>query len=245
VAGKTARLTKKVLYYPLRLIPQGSVVRIIRGPLRGKKWIVGSSIHRCWLGHYEIDFQRALSRELRPESVFYDIGANVGFYSLLAAKLIFPGRVYAFEPLPQNVHYLRSHIQLNQLRNVEVFEVAISDECGSASFATEESRAMGHLERAGNVCVQSCTVDGLIHENKAAPPQYIKMDVEGAEFRALVGGQACFARFKPTLFLATHGKDVHEACCRLLESWQYDLEVCSRGPDRAEVVARPKRSLQA
>jgi FkbM family methyltransferase len=196
------------------------------------------------LGSYEIDFQRALAKEVKPGGVFYDIGANVGFYSLLASKLVFPGRVYAFEPLAENVQYLRSHIELNHVQNVEVFEVAVSDECGLASFVAETSRAMGHLEPGGSASVRTYTLDALIHENRVAPPNYIKMDIEGAEFRALLGAKECFERFRPTLFLATHGKDVHEDCCRLLVSWHYTLKTRSSGPDRAELVARPNDAAQ-
>jgi len=88
-------------------------------------------------------------------------------------------------------------------------------------------------------------LDALIRENRTAPPNYIKMDIEGAEFRALLGAKECFARFRPTLFLATHGGDVHIDCCRLLESWHYTLETSRQTDlDRAEVVARPKDKAQ-
>ena len=96
-------LMQRLLRYPLRLIPRETVVPIIRGPLRGRKWIVGSFLHRCWLGSYEIEFQKALAKEIKRGGVFYDVGANVGFYSLLASKLIFPGRIYAFEPMTANI----------------------------------------------------------------------------------------------------------------------------------------------
>src|SRR5713226_6414705 len=237
-------LMVSLLSYPLRFIPRRTVVPILRGPLRGKKWIVGSFVHRCWLGSYEIDFQRALAKDVKPGGVFYDVGANVGFYSLLASKLIFPGRVYAFEPMRENIPYLRSHLELNRVKNVELLEIAVSDECGFASFTKEASRAMGHLEPGGSASVRTYTLDALIHENRTAPPDYIKMDIEGGEFRALVGAKDCFARFRPTLFLATHGKDVHEDCCRLLESWQYTVKARPSGQDRAEVVAHPKTKFE-
>ncbi len=58
-----------------------------QGPLRGKKWIVGSSTHGCWIGSYEHKKQRTFWLSLRPNDVVYDIGANVGFYTLLAATV--------------------------------------------------------------------------------------------------------------------------------------------------------------
>ncbi len=202
--------------------------------------IVGSFLHRCWLGTYELEFQRRLEAEVKPGGIFYDVGANVGFYSLLASKLVEAGRVYAFEPLPTNLKYLFKHLELNRTRNVEVFGMAISDLCGIASFATEESGGMGYLEDGGNLAVQVSTLDALVHEEKIASPDYVKMDIEGAEFAALIGATECFARHRPLLFLATHGKQVHDDCCRLLNSWHYKLQTIRQSaPDRAEVVARP------
>src|SRR5450755_3080976 len=125
----------KVLRSPLRLIPSSTVVPILQGPLRGKKWIVGSSTHGCWVRSYEYAQQTVFAQSLSPEGVVYDLGASVGFYSLLAGALVGPaGRVYAFEPLPRNVAYLRKHVALNRLENCFVFEAAVADSDGSRVF---------------------------------------------------------------------------------------------------------------
>ena len=73
------------LRYPLRWIPDDLVVPVLQGPLRGKKWIVGSSSHGCWLGGYEYEKQRRFAQAINPGGVVYDIGAHVGFYMLLAS----------------------------------------------------------------------------------------------------------------------------------------------------------------
>lgn len=230
----------KIVRMPLRLIPRNAVVRVLRGPMKGKKWIVGSSLHRCWLGSYELEFQKLLVKEVRSEGVFYDIGANVGFYSLLAADLVFPGKVCAFEPLAKNVAYCQLHIEMNGVRNVEVFQLAISDKSGQESFKTESTRAMGQLTAGGDIIVQTRTLDEMIAESLTPPPNYIKMDIEGAELRALTGARHCFSRYKPLLFLATHGRKIEEECRRLLQEWKYETSVIEEHQgDRAELIARP------
>jgi FkbM family methyltransferase len=231
IAGKIARL-------PFRALPRDMVLPVLQGPLRGKKWIVGSHLHGCWLGSYEWTMQRRMAKELKPGSVFYDVGANVGLYTLLAATLVAPGRVYAMEPLPANVGYLRKHLALNGMRNVDVLEIAVSDQVGTAQFEAEETRAMGRIGTRGNVVVQTSTLDALLQEGRIAPPDLIKMDIEGAEFLALRGARECFARYQPKLFLATHGRDVHDNCCELLKSWGYQHQYMSReSEDRAELLA--------
>ena len=231
-------LAGKLVRYPFRMLPRGLAVPILQGPLRGKTWIVGSHLHGCWLGSYEWKTQRLLAAQVKPGGVFYDVGANVGFYSLLAAKLIDPGQIYAFEPLPSNLVYLRKHLELNRVRNVEVMEMGICDSVGEAFFQTEGTRAMGRIGADGDLSIRTSSLDALLEEERISPPNYIKMDIEGSEFRALLGARQCFDQFRPKLFLATHGSEVHDNCCQLLSSWNYEFCYTAReSADRAEMFA--------
>jgi FkbM family methyltransferase len=240
-AVRANTLAGRIIRYPLRALPRGWAMPILQGRLRGKKWIVGAHLHRCWLGSYECEMQTHVAREMKSGGVFYDVGANVGFYSLLAAVLIDPGQVYAFEPLPANLAYLQKHLELNGIHNVSVFELAISDAPGTAFFEVEQTRAMGRLGTGGSLRVQTATLDALLRTEQIAPPDCIKMDVEGGEFRALLGARECFARHRPKLFLATHGRDVHDDCCRLLASWEYECQYVAReSEERAELFAYPR-----
>ena len=233
-AIKPHTLLGRIIRYPFRVLPQDSTVPILQGPLSGRKWIVGSHIHGCWLGSYEFEIQKQIASELRLGDVFYDIGANVGFYSLLAATLT-KAPVYAFEPSPANLLYLRKHLELNRIENVEVMEMAISDEVGAASFETA-GRATGRLSANGNARVRTSTLDALLSEHRIVPPNCIKIDIEGAELQALRGARDSFAMYRPKLFLATHGADVRDQCCRLLASWNYGLQ----DVDHAELFAFPE-----
>jgi len=238
--GRIARL-------PFRLLPPGLALPVLQGPLRGRKWIVGAHLHGCWLGSYEWEMQKRIACELSPQSVFYDVGANAGFYSLLGSFCAGPaGRVYAFEPLPANLLFLRRHLQLNGARNVTVLELALSDQVGTASFVAETTRAMGKLGAGGALTVETSTLDCLLAAGRIAPPDCVKMDIEGGEFRALLGARNCFRQFRPKLFLATHGRLVHEECCRLLRSWGYQWSYTARdSAERAELFARPAGEADA
>ena len=233
-------LPGRIARFPFRLIPPDLAVPVLQGPLRGKRWIVGSHLHGCWLGSYEWEMQKRIAGQIEPGSVFYDVGANVGFYSLLGALRVgTDGRVYAFEPLPENAAFLRRHLAMNRIRNVEIFETAISDQSGTAWFSSESTRAMGKLAAAGTVTVATATLDELIAEGRIAPPNTIKMDIEGAEFAALNGARKCFERYRPKLFLATHGRGVHNQCCQLLSSWNYEWTYLSReSEERSELFAQ-------
>ena len=239
-APSVATLVGKISRSPLRILPRRWVVPILQGPLRGKKWVIGSQRHAFWLGIYEPHMQSLIARVVKKNSVFYDIGANVGFYSLLASKLVFPGKVYAFEPVAENVIYIQRHLTLNDIRNVEVLELAICDQVGTSTFQEEETRAMGHLKAEGNTRVQTTTLDVLLQAQLIDPPHYIKMDIEGAELTALHGARECIQRYRPIIFLATHGCDMETECTRLLSSWRYELQNIGdrTSPDRAEFLAK-------
>jgi len=197
----------------------------MQGRLKGKKWIAGSSNHGCWLGSYEYAKRITFEKTVTQGSVVFDIGANVGFYTLLASVLVGArGRVFAFEPFPANVVYLKEHLQLNNIDNVTVVEAAVSDKCGTAFFDEGPSSSMGHISANGRLRVRTVAIDELVARKELPVPDYIKMDIEGGEGLALSGAKATLAQFHPTIFLATHGSSIHQECCRLLQSLDYELQ---------------------
>ncbi len=217
-------LRGKLLRLSLRLVPPGTIVPILSGGLRGKKWIVGSSIHGCWLGTYEYEKQVIFSKSVSPKSTVFDIGGNVGFYTLLASKRVGPdGKVFVFEPLPRNLIYLRKHLQLNNINNVIVIEAALSDKNGFAFFGAGPHGEMAHIASSGQLQVETWTLDHLLELGQIQLPDCIKMDIEGAEFDALRGAKSLLSKAHPTIFLATHGTIVHRECCGLLQSLGYRL----------------------
>lgn len=215
----------QLLRLPLRYVPTETVLPVLQGKLRGYKWIAGSSNHGCWLGSYEYKKQQVISKVVRPRTVAFDIGAHVGYYSLLFSHLTgSEGKVFAFEPLPANVEYLQRHIVINRALNVEVLEVAVADTTGTASFQKGASSSMGHLAECGDFEVEQVTIDELMNRGKLSAPDYLKIDIEGAEFKAFLGAEVTIREFHPIIFLATHGKDVHQDCCDFLRSFGYALQ---------------------
>jgi len=82
---------------------------------------------------------------------------------------------------------------------------------------------MGHIASQGNLEVRLMTLDSLIGQGEVLAPDVIKMDIEGAEYDALCGALNLLKEKRPKLFLATHGKEVHAACCKLLTDIGYKL----------------------
>lgn len=215
----------RLLRVPLSSIPASTRLPILQGKLRGKKWIVGSSNHGCWLGSYEYEKRRVFEKTVAEGRIVFDIGAHVGFYTLLASVLVGPGgSVYAFEPLPSNLLYLKEHLRLNAITNTTVIEAAVSEQTGETNFDEGPGSSMAHISSTGKLRVKTVSLDDLISSGQIPVPHYTKVDVEGAEALVLSGATHMLANAHPTLFLATHGRDLHKHCCRFLSSLGYELQ---------------------
>lgn len=215
----------RLLRWPLQYLPRDLAVPIVQGTLKGQKWIVGSSTHGCWLGSYEFEKQELFVKTILPSNVVFDIGANVGFYTILASRLVREhGYVCAFEPLPRNLDYLKKHIQLNQCKNVRVFPVAVGDNSGPGCFEEGGDSSTGRLSLSSSgMAVSVVSLDDLFSRGEIPLPDCVKIDIEGAELQALLGARVMLQARHPIIFLATHGDNVHQQCCRYLADLGYQL----------------------
>lgn len=230
----------KLMQLPLRLFRPGMTMPVLSGRLRGKKWIVGSSPHSCWLGTYEREKQALFSKTVSRKSTVFDIGGNVGFYTLLASRRVGRrGKVFVFEPLPRNLDYLQKHLELNKSRNVTVIEAAVSYKNGFASFEAGPDGEKAQLSSSGQLRVRTCTLDTLLELGQIPLPDTIRMDIGGAEFAALCGAKSLLSKAHPTIFLSTHGDTPHRECCAFLELLGYRLAPIDGKPleNSREIIA--------
>jgi FkbM family methyltransferase len=141
-------------------------------------------------GSYEESTADLVSRLVPPGSTVVDVGANVGFYTMLFSRLVgATGRVIALEPMPLALTRLRRHLSMNRVRNVEVHAIAATADRRRASFflGPSEHTSISSLQpRAGSVeiTVDCAPLDDLV---QGATVELIKIDAEGAEGEVLAG----------------------------------------------------------
>jgi FkbM family methyltransferase len=181
---------------------------IRRGPAAGLRIDATGRMPGYLLGTADHDEQIWLSNHLKPGETFYDVGANIGFFTLLGAKLVGEnGAVVAFEPLPENVRQLERNVLLNQLANVRVVAEAVADVAsdertfwlGADAVARNAGRLVDGDSDGEAVRVPVTTIDAALTTNGLPPPSLMKIDVEGEEIAVQT-----LSRYRPLILVEVH-----------------------------------------
>ena len=248
------RLSNKLNTYWLRFRD----VEIQQGYAKGLLFRTGSGNPEYGLGINEIPVQEILVDLLKPGLVFYDIGANVGFFSMIAAKYLDPnGGVYAFEPLPENAKAIQHNVSINNFLQVEVIQKAVSNHSGKEQLLVSDFSGGSSLESGdrppdlvGEIEVDVVTIDDFIISENASPPDVVKIDVEGVEINVLEGMKETIAEFRPVVIYEIDDDKQEnydrkeKACEQYLLTCGYSIEKLGEGyPGNAWIVghyiARP------
>lgn len=198
---------------------------------RGGRFIIGKdlslypAVHSAAFEHEEFDF---LLPRVGPDSVVWDVGANVGLHAVLLSKRANLGRVIAFEPVPSTVARLHENLQLNDAHNVSVEEVALSDHSGTGTMRLFRSApGCNHLIAEGDHVsgpsrsVRVETADQF-WRSSGALPDVIKVDVEGFEPAFVRGARQVLTERRPLILMEVNASTFHDDPTRRAE-WEQML----------------------
>ncbi|HEY4348635.1 MAG TPA: FkbM family methyltransferase, partial [Gaiellaceae bacterium] len=189
------------------------VVRVLSGVARGARLELDLGLEKAyWIGHYEAESQAFLQAHLKPGDVVYDVGAHHGFFSVCAARL--GATVVAFEPAAENVERIRRQARLNVAR-IEVVEAAVWDSDSGVALHSGGSSSEWTATEGG--LVRSVTIDEFAATSR--PPDFVKIDAEGAESRVLRGATRVLERFRPTVLCECHGDPARDEVVGLLTGY--------------------------
>lgn len=228
------------------IFPKDSIFRIVSHYGNNLKMVLkaGDKLNpqetHYWLGFYELGVQRLFAKLIKQGYVVYDIGAYIGFYSLLAGRLTGPnGKVYAFEPLPRNIKRIKCHVLLNGMQDrIFCIPKIITDMSGKAvyrSFGRDDwGRSVGKnnlenpcLTEVDTLLVETASLDEFVFQDGYPAPSLIKIDVEGEEGRVLTGARRLLKEYKPFIICELHNAESARQVYEQLTSLGYkfkDLE---------------------
>ncbi len=141
---------------------------------------------------------------IKPGNVIFDIGANIGLHSYYFARNFKNSYVYSFEPLRANANYIKEIISLNKLSNIKVIEKAVGAETGTIFFDTYKNNHQSRITTTPtDLSVEIITLDDFVKEEHIKP-DFIKIDVEGAESEVLSGFKHLISSVNPVVIIELH-----------------------------------------
>jgi FkbM family methyltransferase len=225
-----------------KLIPRDALtwVQVQRGPAQGIWLHLNPRTGRDYFnGDVEPEVQAVLGKYLRPGMTVYDIGANIGLFSLLAARLVgAAGHVTAFEADPEIAARLRENVGRNQGAPISVEGKAVWSSSSPVFFARADAevspdRGLGHVvdndvekSAPGTIRVEAVTVDEYVM--KSGAPNFIKCDVEGAEVEVFRGAAKLLNERKPVILCEMHGEENRQTLLKVFADFGYRCEPCGQ-----------------
>jgi FkbM family methyltransferase len=219
-----------------KLVPRESRawVQVQNGPAQGLWLHLNPRTGQTYFeGGGEPEVQAALQQHLRPGMTFYDIGANIGFFSLLAARIVGKeGLVVAFEADPEVAVRLREHIARNAFSWITVEEKAVWSKPGPAFFArtdpaTSPDRGLGHVvssDAGDTIQVSAVSLDD--YARAQATPDFLKCDVEGAEVEVFRGARHLLKEKRPGIICEMHREENQRALLEEFLQFGYTCKPC-------------------
>ena len=161
-----------------------------------------------WYGYYEKEVLNLIERVLKPGDVFLDIGANIGYFSLLAASRESKCKVIAFEPAGNIYEQLRANISLNHLTNITTLNAAAGEKSEEKELflSSADNLGMSSLKQPGNFSgktemVKVVAIDDWLKNSGLTKIDLVKIDVEGGELAVLKGMKETLSKLKPLLII--------------------------------------------
>jgi len=210
---------------------QDKIMTIREGPMRGIKLAASQHTSHAHInGTYEREVQDAIEGMLRAGDVCYDLGASIGYMTLLMARKA--KQVYAFEPAPHAVAEMKRHVETNGLSNVTIIPSPVSNEVRQVRFCLTDGAygsAINDAETRWPVLkLETTTLDLFAREHPA--PDFLKMDVEGEEGRVLEGASGVLAQRKTRICCEVHNREAAESVLGTLKRFGYSVTLLDGSP---------------
>ena len=242
------RSTIKKMATSFLVSPGNTTIRA--GQLKGRllPYSIASKNLAMVRGRYEVDIQELLSKEAAGCEVTYDIGAHVGFFSLLFAHVTGDnGIVIAFEPSESEAGRVEELVRCNQLtERVTVERFAVCDEVAELTFYTGHASFTGILDKVSkahnrenqtSVTVQGITLDEFVFGRNNSAPDLMKIDVEAAEASVIRGASRLLTEKRPKMLIEEHGPTPCEDTISEVLKHGYRIDFLS--PDGPVKVTEP------
>ena len=161
-----------------------------------------------WYGYYEKEIGDLIKKILKPDDVFLDIGANIGYFSLLAAIYLPTANIISFEPVKLVFKQFEENISFNNISNITPINAAVGekDDMKEIYVSAEDNLGMSSFQKPENYSgnnekVKVIAIDSWFRSSGLSKIDLIKIDIEGSELFALKGMNETLLEFKPLIII--------------------------------------------
>ena len=210
-----------------------------------------------WNGYESFEYTDIFIKLIKKINTFYDVGANIGYYSLLAEMENSNIKVVGFEPATGPLYYFRENVRLNQFKNIKIESIALSHKEGEIVFYEIKNKKYSYLEHnlagesnAGSNIegrnfvqneVKTTTFDNYVKKNQEQPIDLIKMDTEGTEHFILENAKLVLNQMKPIVICETLFDTIEQDLEEIMQSFGYEFyNHTSNGLVQALSIVREK-----
>lgn len=252
------KLLAPVLPKKIRLSPSGKITLKLDS---GKKLFISTNESNFithllfWEGYKNFEYTDIFLRLIKKVDCFYDVGSNIGYYSLLAAAENPQCQVVAFEPAEGPSHYLNKNVSFNQLDNITVEEIALSEKSGEITFYENKNRKYTYLKYnlggTGNAgyhnnkskfnskTVPTQTFDEYFNASNHEKIGLVKMDTEGTEHLILEHAEIILRDIKPIFICETLFQNIEDKLEDLFSKYGYEFyNHTEKGLEKVQSIKR-------
>ena len=219
---------KELIY---TLLDMASLGRGLKRTINGHQLRLPTRYFKYFPSTYEAENFEFLTNSCKPGAVIIDIGAHIGLFSVIASQITgAAGKVYAFEPAPSTYELLQKTLAINHNESViETFQKAVGRETGKITFFVSDGQADNGNSLVNYkddrplhaIDVEVTSVDAFIKEKKINRLDFIKIDVEGAEYDTLRGAAETLQNLRPVCIVAIHPEPIKAKGDRLEDIYDF------------------------
>lgn len=184
-------------------------------------------------GGYEDGILHVMKNILKSDDIFIDVGSNIGLMALAASKFVgLQGIVYAFEPNPETFEILKNNIELNQLKNIYVFNIALGSEQGNSFIFNSSDQNRGkssllkpHILKESGKEIRVETLDEFVCKKNISKIKMLKIDVEGWELEVFKGAKDLLSSKKAPIICFEYSEELPSYNGNLLDLYKFIVSI--------------------
>ena len=180
-----------------------------------------------------IEEYNKINFEINNNDIVIDVGAHIGLFSLYASQFCSKGTIYSFEPIKENYELLLANVQLNNLQQVHIFNLAVSKYNIPIKLYINDDDA-GHSifsQSSQNIMVDSISLQKIFDDNKIEHCNFLKLDCEGAEYEIIKNLPLAYFEKIDKMIIEYHMADSHpellSELCEILSNHSFEIEINS------------------